>query len=908
MASGSPAPAKGGQGIVALTFADPNLKDHLKLDTFKGKFSVRDFVELVTAKLLTLQPSPNDFDPKPYIRNFEAVNDELNKLKRKVQNKIEDLEDAARASDEGRKRKTQELAAAFDDVESSFMALEGRLAEVGNTAIKIGEQLETIDKQRTRAVEAKDLIQHYIDFNAGNTSRLDEIMAGGPDGEYKAAIIARRLSVIAKDVDLPGTEKARASIESYCEALEKRLLDAFDAAYRENDKMVMKRYAKTLYDFNGGSSCVQMFVNQHEFFINSLKYSEEIASVERLKANQPDTQLSSLCQDIAKKTEQEWDVISVVFPNAVSVMQLFLQRVFAQSVQIQLESILTVAGGDSEYLYLCTLSSSHSVISKLLADLHRFDDTVIASYLSGRPSSAVSGSASSGNSGAPKMVAKQVGGLSNVLDRSFDDLLVPYTEADRYIAVEKRCLTNKLDEHLQPFYQHMESRQKPIAGARKGATGARTPATGPTNSPNLKTSNPALSSAAGTSPTKDAAQLFQKALNDLAAVGAAALASAPGLSPTSPRIDESGGIPSVEIVLKLLSEHSEASGRCRELSAPSESAKNAGALFTLLINTVGNKYLEVALDLVMEDLVLNDGKAEPDVSHLSFIQLSTEILQLCQIHFQNAVLQLVGTSPTIHREMVMLKNEFIAAVEARLNTLLQKHIDAVVSWLVVLLSKQKKLDFKPKDETSEQPSTTQPCSQICEFLRKVHGTTSKILRGEGQSVFFSEVWLAFHGMMLEHLKKFSVSHAGGLILAKDLAYYQQTIALFQQPTLNERFEMLREIGTLFVVKPENLRTLLNQGSSDKSNGTANSRGGAKSAKSEVGVGDSYLSKVDVELLYPYLSMRADWAKVSKSNLASQPAAPHVQQDELQRAQRKIHLSVEYMTVEAKTSTTPTMNV
>ncbi|KAI8807213.1 hypothetical protein BJ742DRAFT_897542 [Cladochytrium replicatum] len=85
------------------------------------------------------------------------------------------------------------------------MALEGPLAKVAKSQSKIGwssslddrsslynqlmldEQLDTIDKQRIRAVEAKDLTQRYIDFNAGNTSRLDEIMNSGPDSEYSGS-------------------------------------------------------------------------------------------------------------------------------------------------------------------------------------------------------------------------------------------------------------------------------------------------------------------------------------------------------------------------------------------------------------------------------------------------------------------------------------------------------------------------------------------------------------------------------------------------------------------------------------------------------------------------------------------------------------------------------------------------
>jgi hypothetical protein len=47
----------------------------------------------------------------------------------------------------------------------------------------LGEQLETIDKQRKRATEARDLIQYYLDFNKGESSRLDEFRRSSPEAE-----------------------------------------------------------------------------------------------------------------------------------------------------------------------------------------------------------------------------------------------------------------------------------------------------------------------------------------------------------------------------------------------------------------------------------------------------------------------------------------------------------------------------------------------------------------------------------------------------------------------------------------------------------------------------------------------------------------------------------------------------
>jgi hypothetical protein len=60
----------------------------------------------------------------------------------------------------------------------------------------IGEQLESLDKQRFRAQESKELVLHFLDFNQGNTARLDSIRNGsGWEGKSKASGLGVRYSV-----------------------------------------------------------------------------------------------------------------------------------------------------------------------------------------------------------------------------------------------------------------------------------------------------------------------------------------------------------------------------------------------------------------------------------------------------------------------------------------------------------------------------------------------------------------------------------------------------------------------------------------------------------------------------------------------------------------------------------------
>lgn len=97
-----------------------------------------------------------------------------------------------------------------------------------------------------------------------------------------------------------------------------------------------------MFEFNGGTSCVQTYVNQHEFFMSNLRV-EEIDNVREsedhadlsnpnLVPPEVDTSLVKLYDDIRITVRREAGIISSVFPQPATVMQVLLQRIFAQSV------------------------------------------------------------------------------------------------------------------------------------------------------------------------------------------------------------------------------------------------------------------------------------------------------------------------------------------------------------------------------------------------------------------------------------------------------------------------------------------------------------------------------------------------------------------------------------------------
>eukprot|EP00833_Pecoramyces_ruminatium_P010061 jgi/Orpsp1_1/1184093/evm.model.c7180000087980.1 len=295
------------------------------------------------------------------------------------------------------------------------------------------------------------------------------------------------------------------------------------------------------------------------------------------------------------------------------------------------------------------------------------------------------------------------------------------------------------------------------------------------------------------------------------------------------------------LCMKLLKIHTESIIRCNELSLINELPQNIKELFDILINYLGNNYIEVALDVEIEDITAFDGKSEPNFDHLITFKLANNFIHLLQEHFQNTILPFIEVYPTVHRQIVESKNEFISNMEKKFNIILQKEINCISNWLGVLLQKQKKYDFRPKEDSiisSSLCSNTLACTSCVEFLEKVYRNMSKYLYQKTNfNSFIVEVGIIFFEMLLEHYKKYGTNSTGALILTKDIAAYRRLIEEWDIVSLAERYDLLVQLGNLFVIEPENIDSLITEG---------------------------YLAKIEPYLLKPYLMVRTDWNSFSKA--------------------------------------------
>ncbi|QIW96888.1 hypothetical protein AMS68_002406 [Peltaster fructicola] len=789
------------------------------LETFSSKdFIVKDFIESLSDSVAPSRKSipgtaanaqlNQAFDPKPLIRTFEQALNRLKSLSEDLEGRENELSGSVRRAEVQHntniKAREKELERAVDSFQRLERRLDGNDEEGGNVAMRIGERLEELDRQRQQAQDAKFMLQCWIEVSErGDLSLLEDVRkVGGGEGKVRCAHIARQLLRIAQRLDpeidhsnhatprtsnmhFPGSNGTNGDHEKHHsfqgnkdhrprEIIEKR--QNFDG---------MQECARALRDFSEGASVISLFVNQHQFFIDrSQLVTEELATDTETwdRLADPDTEppgvepgLQSLIDEVKVVVQEESFIIRRAFPYYEEVLARFLQRVFQQSIQQRLEMVLNKADSISSLAFLRSLQASKAYISSLVEDLK-------AHGLTEHPDPANSSTAA-------------------VLDQQLEELFVPYFTGTTYIEREKRNLGELFEGLLFKFTLYHSRRRKMNVQASTylGVLSAR--------------SQQLISSAREAYTERlDAADLPQsqkRLMLRLAGLQDAGTQANKDAEVT----DEDGqlSLPNTKRMLKWLAE---GVGRGLELSSSgNDMPKEVRELLSLLITTMGDIYLDTALAAATDAAVAaeNNSKAEPDFNYLTDLKSAVSVLHLMLITIRMLLLPMAASNLTIRRDLEKQTNEFTDHTEAKINGVLQKTIDAALIWVGRLLTAQRKTDFRPKDDTTLQLDLLQTatCRSVFAFLSKMHSRVAAALSGQVLETFSLELATGLRGMLLTHFKSFPVSQTGALAVSKDITKYIELLRSWKLPdSFNPSLEAMTEIANLFVIGPDALRDRL----------------------------------------------------------------------------------------------------
>lgn len=669
----------------------------------------------------------------------------------------------------------------------------------GNIAVQIGEKLEELDRKRRRALDANFLIQCWLQVSeTGELTSLDDIQRqGGAENKVRCASIAHQLMRISQRLDpiswgqsngyhrngnangdkevVERRFNTREILEKFCETLEKDLLQQFNNSYRKQNFDDMRECAKVLYDFNGGSSVVAVFVNQHQFFIDRDQLITDEVTMDGETWDQladPDSEppgvepsLQSLVDEVKIIMQEESFIIKRAFPYYETVLIKFIQRVFQQSIQQRLEVVLEKANTISSLAFLRSLHASRSYIGALIEDLKTH-----------------------GLTEHPEPCSPQI---SQTLDQQMEELFIPYIMGNSYIEREKRSLEELFNSLLFKYNIYHSRRKKAPTGFMASLA---------------QQTNQLMASA------KDA-YLERLESADLTETQKAMMLRVAGVQETDKNkneieVSELEGVLSTATAKRMLTWLAESVRRTLELGSQSETPKDVAVLLNLLLTNMGQVYVETALEAALEKATSQENaKTEPDLNYLPSVRPAVTIGSMMNRFITTVLIRLAESNTTVRRSMEAQSKMGIESIERKAGSIMKSTVDVIVNWVAKSLANQKKLDFLPKDEFSIIESLqTATCTSICLFLSKGTKLISQAVDGTNLEVFSSELALEIQRLLFEHFKKFKVNATGGLMVTKDIAKYVATLKEWPlSKDVEAAVELLTEIGYLFIIGPEALR-------------------------------------------------------------------------------------------------------
>lgn len=811
---------------MSLYTLDGTTRKLLRLDRFgDANFSVRTFVEQLSGAQRHLDDD-NRLDPKPYIRTFECAATELERLYDIALSQEEAASDAAAELTESRNLEIQDLVGNVQECVREVKALDEVTTEISQITDPVSQNLERISYQHAQISDYRALISAYLSFL--NEKQPSELTRLWQTDVRKCANFVALLQKLATAVGpLEGRPDVQKQVDKYAENLENQLLSGFLESYQNFDLPGMRESADVLFEFNGGGSVVQAYINQHKFFMNvdqmelQQKREQETANSEALWlhlrthgddytefAEAVEKSVREITDTIARETE----IIVKVFSRPAQVASMFIQRTLAQKIQGLVTNYMEIAADQPQTLaQLRVLSVCYTKVNELVTDLQK---------LWGSPKSGLSD-------------AEQTE-LRAVLESNFMDAFVLYLED--YFILEERSLAEIIDLEfgVAKHSTKGDMKRSPSVFSTSGSEDGRME--------RIRRAVRKLRSDERGGGSEDVPESGEtsETNNDLASIaslkpGDNTDSSASG-SPRASQITQNGSgfawlgntmkNVSIQNLLNVLAAFGEAISREQILRPPHLFVSDATALYNLLTREVGGRFISAIIDDTLSMSYKCDLNNPIDFAFLESIRVAGHSLRLVSAFVKTVLFAMVQSAPEPQQNIADALNRYITNVQGSCRELTEQVIDLMHLRTRALFSKNTRKDFmEPSDDGVLSP-------ELYDEFHNLAENAKESLSHENCHRLLSTVAVNFCEDLLQHIPQFTISVAGGNALSNDVAEYERLMT--QDWGLSgevaESFATLRAISRLYIADQSLLSSLLR---------------------------DSHLSRLTPSQLRLYLSQRAD---------------------------------------------------
>ncbi|KAL5238755.1 hypothetical protein ACI65C_006165 [Semiaphis heraclei] len=281
----------------------------------------------------------------------QAIKD-LKFLQERQKRKCEKLEQVCREKESLYSIQIQSLQEQNKAGISIFQNLDERINYVATKVIHVGDQLESINIPRSRAVQVHKLIGYLEEFMSAGPLSID--IFNDPTKIDNAADVIQKLFPIAQELPPGKFEEAKMKIIKKYDEIECLLIEEFIKNHSRKNVVRMNEIAAILTHFKGYSQCVDAFIEYSQ--ANSLSGK-------------------NLFADIIPVCENNLKIIEAVFSNPDQVMAKFILNIYQLKLQNHIITILSEVKDTANYLEkLSQLYKKTSILSKNLSRLNMGND------------------------------------------------------------------------------------------------------------------------------------------------------------------------------------------------------------------------------------------------------------------------------------------------------------------------------------------------------------------------------------------------------------------------------------------------------------------------------------------------------------------------------------------------------
>ncbi|KAK4266905.1 hypothetical protein QN277_023765 [Acacia crassicarpa] len=718
-----------------------------------------------TAKYAQALSSPLFPDVEKLLSLFKDSSKELAELREQIDGRLHNLKKDVSVQDTKHRKTLAELETGVDGLFGSFARLDSRISSVGQTAAKIGDQLQSADSQRVTASQTIDLLKYLMEFNSspGDLIKLSPLFSD-ESRTAEAASVAQKLrsfaeedigghgigapSMIGNATASKGLEYAVANLQEYCNELENRLLARFDAASQKRDLSTMSECAKILSQFNRGTSAMQHYVATRPMFIDVEVMNADTRLVlgddgAHASPSNVAKGLSSLYGEITDTVRKEAAKITAVFPSPNEVMSILVQRVLEQRVTALLDKLLvkpTLVNPPSMeeggvQLYLRILAVTYEKTQELARDLQ-----------------------------AVGCGDLDVEGLTESLFSNHKDEYPDYEQSSL-----KQLHQMKMEEMRAESQKISESTG--TIGRSKGASVASPPQ-----------------------------QISATIVSEFVRWNEEAISRC-NLFSSQPAILATNVKAVFACLLDQVSKYI-----VDGLERARESLTEAANLRERFLLGVGRRVAAGSTSNAEAAAAAGESSFK---SFMVAVQSSVSSVAIIQQYFSNSISRLLLPVDGAHAACCEEMATAMSKAEAAAYKGLQQCIETVMAEVERLLSaEQKATDYRsPDDGIAPDYRATNACTRVVLYLSRVLEPAFTALDGQNKQAFLTELGNRLHKTLLNHWQKFTFNPSGGLRLKRDITEYGEFLRNFNAPTVDEKFEQLGILANVFIVAPESLATL-----------------------------------------------------------------------------------------------------